>query len=86
MQPQTKQESAGQMAAIIGGLNGRIAAIQRELQECQRTFQHKVEDLNTRFRLLTYNLSRLESLIQDLKSRQLPTGPENPLHRSGMRA
>jgi prefoldin subunit 5 len=81
MQPQTRQESAGQMAALIGGLNGRIAAIQRELQECERTCQRKVEDLDTRFRLLTYNLSRLESLIQTLKTQQSASGPEGRLNK-----
>lgn len=73
------------MATVIGGLNGRIAAIQHELVECEKAFQRKVEDLDTRFRLLTYNLSRLESLIQNLKNQQVRNGPESRLNKIPMR-
>jgi hypothetical protein len=72
------------MAGVIGGLNGRIAAIQQELQECERVFQRKVEDLDTRFRLLTYNMNRLESLIQSLKSQQVRGGSEGRLNKNPM--
>jgi hypothetical protein len=72
------------MAGVIGGLNGRIAAIQQELQECERAFQRKVEDLDTRFRLLTYNMNRLESLIQSLKSQQVRSGSEGRLNKNPM--
>ena len=76
MQPQTRQESAAQLAVIIGGLNARIAAIHQQLQQCQKNFQRKVEDLDTRFRLMTYNLSQMESLIRSLKNQQACSGSE----------
>jgi ribosomal protein S15P/S13E len=74
MQPQTTQESAAQLAVIIGGLNARIAVIHQQLQHCEKHFQRKVEDLDTRFRLMTYNLSQMESLIRNLKNQQACSG------------
>jgi hypothetical protein len=76
MQPQTRQESAAQLAVIIGGLNARIAAIHQQLQNCEKHFQRKVEDLDTRFRLLTYNLGQMESLIRSLKNQQACSSSE----------
>ena len=75
-QPQTRQESPAQLAVIIGSLNARIAAIPQQLQQCEKHFQRKFEDLDTRFRLMTYNLGRLESLIRSLKNQQACRNPE----------
>lgn len=75
-QPGPEKQAQPQLAAVVGSIDRRIAAVHRELEDSQRTLLGKIEDLDTRLRLLTYSFGQLDSLVQSLKAAATKDQPD----------